>query len=233
LGAGTVTVTGNFYHFVPDIDFPGIDLDYFASAATTVLTGSRRIRFNNNPSDPAFDVFLFGEFTKAGFVERVRIPSSGSIIYCDDCNLEIGGLVAGRVTVVAGGPAGSEDEGNIYILHNLAYPGGVDTASDSGTLGVFASNVLYFRGKDNLTVHGVFYSENGVWSPRFKRVVGMDIKVDGGGEFVLYGARFQQAFVRGTLTRKEMNYDANLSLYTPPRPPSFSPPCQLHSEVSP
>ncbi len=194
---GSLSVLGNKYNFVPQLQWPKLDFTYYNAHYNYKTTTAQTIVFNSN-----------GTFSVVGG-PTITIPAAGAIIYGENCNLTIRGTVGGRVTVVAGGAVGSGSQGNITVSNNLLYADGSDSASAANSLSVLATNVISFtKYGSNMTVHGVFFTETSNF-----RIWG-----DVAYQFRLYGTRssgmtfYSNAFAGGRF----VNYDANLQIYPAP-----------------
>ncbi|TBR19239.1 hypothetical protein EPO15_14505, partial [bacterium] len=82
--AGSVTVLGNRYNFIPGTTWPTLDFNYYDAHYTYKTTVSRTIVMNSTQT-----------FTVVG-VGTYAIPASGAIIYGENCNLTVRGAVNGR-----------------------------------------------------------------------------------------------------------------------------------------
>lgn len=196
---GGTTVTGTWYRFAPDFTWPSLDLTYYSQRYNYLTTTNATITFNPT-----------GTFTVIGTTTPITIPATGAIIFARNANLTIHGTVLGRVTIVAGGPAGSPTQGNITIDSDLLYSSGSDSADATHSIAVLASNWINFA-KDNsgLTVHGVFFSDNASL-----RATGIGLS---GRTLNVYGTRIinQQTQLSAYSTRSYI-FDTQLQRYPPP-----------------
>ena len=86
-GAGSVTVLGGKYNYIPAVAWPTLDFSYYDAHYSYKSTVDRTIVFNSTNS-----------FTVVGG-PTLPIPASGAIIYCENCSFTVRGTVSGRVTV--------------------------------------------------------------------------------------------------------------------------------------
>jgi len=194
--AGNITVLGNRYNFIPQLQWPKLNFTYYNAHYNYKTTVARTIVFNSN-----------GTFSVIGG-PTITIPATGAIIYGENCNLNLRGSVNGRATVVAGGAAGSFTQGNITIDDNLTYVSG-NNASAQNSLSVLAKNTINFvKYGGNLTVTAILFTETSNF-----RLWG-----NTNYQFRLYGTRssgmtfYGNCFAAGRL----LNYDPNLQIYPPP-----------------
>jgi hypothetical protein len=199
--AGSVSVLGNRYNFIPATTWPTLDFNYYDAHYTYKTTVSRTIVLNSTQT-----------FTVVG-VGTYAIPASGAIIYGENCNLTVRGPVSGRVTVVAGGAVGSGTQGNITVSDNIYYAVGSSVAaSAAASFGALARNRITFsKTSANLTAVGVYFVEQGTTN--------MALTGSSGYRFWLYGVRTQGITISpGTSfsSGRSIAYDANLRAYPPP-----------------
>lgn len=199
--AGSVSVLGNRYNFIPATTWPTLDFNYYDAHYTYKTTVSRTIVLNSTQT-----------FTVVG-VGTYAIPAAGAIIYGENCNLTVRGPVSGRVTVVAGGTIGSGTQGNITVSDSVYYAVGSSVAaSAAASFGALARNRITFsKTGSNLTVVGVYFVEQGTNN--------MTLTGSSGRRFWLYGVRTQAISVSpGTSFNSgiALAYDANLRAYPPP-----------------
>lgn len=199
--AGSITVLGTKYNYIPATSWPKLDFVYYDAHYTYKATSDKTVIFNSD-----------GTFTVVGG-QTYTIPSDGAIIYGDDCNLTIKGIVSGRITVVAGGPAGSSSKGNITVSDSIYYAGASSTtASSQNSFAALASNKITFKkyGSDLLVV-GIYFVERGTSNMR--------LQGSSGYRFWLYGVRTQGIYVSGFTGGRYLIYDPNLRAYAPPGMP--------------
>lgn len=199
--AGSVTVLGNRYNYLPATAWPTLDFDYYDAHYTYKTTVSRTVVFNSTAT-----------FTVVG-VGTYAIPATGAIIYGENCNLTVRGAVAGRATVVAGGTLGSGTQGNITVSGDLYYATGSSIAASAGaSFGALARNSIAFsRTGGNLTAVGVYFVENGTSN--------MTLTGSSGTRFFLYGVRTQGIAISPSnsfSSGRVIAYDPNLRAYPPP-----------------
>ncbi len=194
--AGSVTVNGTKYNFMPSLTFPTIDTTYYAEHYNYKITSNSKIIFNSN-----------GTFTVVGST-TIAIPEEGIIIYGQNCSLQIKGTVKGRVTICA---SGSGSKGKITVYGNLTYANGTNYASESDSIAVLATNRIIFKKYgSNLTVCGVFQSS----SSNYFLMQG-----SWGRTFRLYGTRNKGISVSPWYSfsgGRYLYFDPNLSKYPPP-----------------
>ncbi|MFH1619895.1 MAG: hypothetical protein ABIG11_08320 [bacterium] len=196
--AGNLTVLGMKYNFTPPTSWPVLDFNYYDAHYTYKTTSNRTVIFNST-----------GTFTVVG-VGMYPIPAAGAIIYGENCNLTIRGIVSGRVTAVAYGAIGSGTQGNITVNDNLYYAGASSIAASAQcSFAAMARNSIAFSktGAD-LLVAGVYFVEQGTSN--------MSMTGSTGRIFRLYGVRTQGISVSGFTGGRELHYDANLRSFPPP-----------------
>lgn len=200
-GAGSVTVTGTKYRFIPAVSWPSLDFTYYAAQYTYKTTADKTIVFNST-----------GTFTVVGGA-TYAIPADGAIIFADNANLTVKGIVSGPVTVVAGANAAgscASASGKITVGDNLYYAGASSvTATSGGTFAALASNCVTFSktGADLLAV-GVYFVQNGTTN--------MQANGSAGRRFQLWGVRTQGVTVTGFSGGISLVYDPALKTYQPP-----------------
>lgn len=202
--AGNLTVLGTKYNFIPSTTWPALDFNYYDAHYTYKATANQTIVFNST-----------GTFTVVGGGTFV-IPSGGAVLYGEDCNLTLRGVVSGRVTVVAGGPVGSGTKGNITVSDSIYYAGaGSTTASALYSFAALARNRITFsKASGNLVAAGIYFVEQGTGN--------MTLTGAAGARFWLYGVRTQgisispgSSFSGG----RSLVYDPNLRSFPPPALP--------------
>jgi hypothetical protein len=191
-----LTVTGNTYNFVPPFAWPTIDPTYFNANSTYVSNAAdRTIIFNSN-----------GTFTVVGGA-TYAIPSTGAILYCNNCNFTVHGVVSGRATVVATGAA----KGAISVNSNLFYAGASSmTATAANSFAALATNSIAFSTTqpNNLYVAGTYFVQQGTLS--------MSLTGGGGTQFWLNGVRTSGISNGGGFGQVVISYDSKLMAYPPP-----------------
>lgn len=199
--AGSVTVTGTKYHYIPSVSWPTLDFTYYAAQYTYTTTTDQTIVFNST-----------GTFTVVGGA-TYAIPAQGAIIYANNANLTVKGAVSGPVTVVAGsstaGTCGSAT-GKITVADNLYYAGASSvTASANGAFAALASNCVLFSktGADLLAV-GVYFVQNGTSN--------MQANGSAGKRLQIWGVRTQGITLTGFSGGVAIVYDAALRSFQPP-----------------
>lgn len=199
--AGSITVLGTRYNYTPATSWPKLDFAYYDAHYTYKATSNKTVIFNAD-----------GTFTVVGGL-TYTIPSDGAIIYGEDCSLTINGAVSGRISVVAGGPAGSSSKGHITVSDNLYYAGASSTtASASNSFAALATNKITFtKSGSNLLVVGIYFVEQGTSN--------MSLSGSSGKKFWLYGVRTQGISVSGFTGGRYLIYDPNLRAYAPPGMP--------------
>lgn len=199
--AGSVTVLGNKYNYVPPTSWPTLDFNYYDAHYTYKTTTNKTILFNST-----------GTFTVVGGL-TYAIPANGAIIYGENCNLTINGIVSGRATVVAVGPVGSVTQGNITVNNNLYYAGASSvTASAQNSFSALARNRIAFtKTGANLLAVGIYFVEQGTNN--------MSLTGSSGRIFWLYGTRTQGITVSGFTGGINLIYDSNLRAFPPPGVP--------------
>ncbi len=199
--AGSVTVLGNRYNFIPSVNWPTLDFAYYDAHYTYKATANQTIVFNST-----------GTFTVVGGA-TYAIPAQGAIIYGENVNLTVRGIVSGRVTVVAGSAAAgncASSSGRIIVNDNLYYVGASSiAASATASFAALARNCVTFtKTGANLLVAGVYFAQQGT--------INMQLTGSSGYRFWLYGVRTQGISVSGFSGGISLNYDANLRSYQPP-----------------
>ncbi|MBI4679556.1 MAG: hypothetical protein HY748_18440 [Elusimicrobia bacterium] len=201
--AGSVTVLGNKYNYVPAVTWPTLDFGYYDAHYTYKATSDKTIVFNSTNT-----------FTVAGGL-TYAIPADGAIIYCENCSLTLRGVVSGRVTAVAGGAVGncSSAAGKITVSDNLYYVGASSVAAGPGqSFAALARNCVRFsKTGSDLLAAGVFFVEQGTGN--------MQLSGSSGRKFWLYGVRTQGIGISPSnsfSTLRSLNYDPNLRSYPPP-----------------
>ncbi|MDD5627484.1 MAG: hypothetical protein PHU21_00350 [Elusimicrobia bacterium] len=197
---GALTVNGGAYNFVPKNTWPSIDQDFFNANSGYLSTVSRSIVFNSTDS---FTVVNGPSFL---------IPSVGAILFCSGCNFTIHGVVSGRVTVVAAGPAGSTTKGNITVDDNLIYVGASSmSATSANSFAALATNKIYFKkSSGSMSVAGTYFVEQGTTN------MALTGPGSSGARFQLNGARSQGMTVTGFPGGTVLSYDPGLLVYPPP-----------------
>ncbi|HAM35293.1 MAG TPA: hypothetical protein DCP85_05125 [Elusimicrobia bacterium] len=201
--AGSVSVLGNKYNFVPTVSWPALDFNYYDAHYTYKTTTDRTIVFNST-----------GTFTIVNG-PTFSIPSQGAIIYGENCNLTIKGVVSGRVTVIAGGAVGtcSSSNGKITVSDNLFYVGSSSISADANqSFAALARNCVTFsKTGANLVAVGIYFVEQGTSN--------MSLSGSSGRSFWLYGVRTQGINISPSSSfnsLRSINYDNNLRAYPPP-----------------
>jgi len=198
--AGSVTVLGTRYNYVPSVNWPTLNFAYYDAHYTYKTTTSRTIVFNST-----------GTFTVVGGA-TYPIPADGAIIYAENTNLTLKGIVSGRVTAVAGASAAgncSSTRGKITVSDNLYYVGASSIAAMPGaSFAALARNCVSFsKTGSNLLAVGVYFVEQGT----------TNIQASGssGKRFLLYGVRTQGITLSG-FSAVSLSYDMNLRSFQPP-----------------
>ena len=199
--AGNVTVLGQRYNFVPSVTWPTLDFAYYDAHYTYKATSAQTIVFNST-----------GTFTVVGGA-TYAIPSKGAIIYAENANLTVRGIVSGRVTVVAGASSVgncASAAGKITVSDNLYYVGASSiAAAASASFAALARNcVVFSKTGANLVAVGVYFVEQGT--------INMQLSGSSGYRYWLYGVRTQGISVSGFTSGRSLNYDANLRRFQPP-----------------
>lgn len=202
--AGSLTVLGTKYNFVPATTWPALDFNYYDAHYTFKTTVSRTIVFNST-----------GTFTVVGGA-TYAIPSAGALIYGENCNLTVRGAVSGRVTVVAGGAVGSGAQGNITVSDSVYYVGGSSIAAGpQASFAALARNrVTFSKAAGDLVAVGVYFAEQGTSN--------MTLTGAPGARFWLYGVRTQGISISPASSfggGRQLVYDPELRRYPPPALP--------------
>ena len=198
---GSVTVTGKTYRYIPAVNWPTLDFNYYAANCTYTTAVDQTIVFNSTQS-----------FTVVGGA-TYAIPPQGAMIYAANANLTIKGAVSGPITVVAGADTlggCSSAKGKITVADNVYYAGASSiTASASASFAALASNCVSFNktGADLLAA-GVYFVQQGTSNMRANG--------SNGRKFKLYGVRTQGISVSGFTGGISLVYDQNLRTYQPP-----------------
>lgn len=191
-----LTVAGNSYNFTPPFTWPSIDTNFFAANSTYVSNGTdRTIVFNSN-----------GTYTVVGGATS-PIPATGAILYCNNCNFKIHGVVSGRATVVATGAA----KGAVTVDSNLFYAGASSmSATAANSFAALAANSITFSttSANSLFVAGSYFVQQGT--------LNMSLSGGGGQRFWLNGVRTQGINNLGGFASVAITYDPNLVAYPPP-----------------
>jgi len=191
-----LTVTGNTYNFVPPFTWPTIDPAYFNANSTYVSNATdQTIVFNSN-----------GTYTIVGGA-TAAIPPNGAILYCNNCNFTIHGVVGGRATVVATGAA----KGAITVDSSLYYAGASSmSASAANSFAALATNSITFSttSANSLYAAGTYFVQQGT--------LNMSLSGGGGAMFWLNGVRTQAINNLGGFGRVVISYDQNLITNPPP-----------------
>ena len=200
-GAGSVTVTGTKYNFIPAITWPTLDFAYYDAHYTYKTTTNQTIIFNST-----------GTFTVVGGA-TYAIPADGALIYAQNASLTLRGIVSGRVTAVAGATSAgncTSAAGKITVNDNLYYVGASSISASAGaSFAALARNCTTFTktGADLLVV-GVHFVEQGTSN--------MKLTGSSGKRFQLYGVRTQGISVSGFTGGITLKYDNNLRTFQPP-----------------
>jgi hypothetical protein len=198
--AGSVTVTGNRFNYIPAVNWPTLNFAYYDAHYTYKTTVDRTIVFNST-----------GTFTVVG-VGTYAIPPQGAIIYAENRNLTVKGIVSGRVTVVAGSSSVgncSSSTGKITMSDDLYYVGASSiAASGNASFAALARNCITFsKTGSDLLVTGVYFVEQGTTN--------MQCSGSSGRRFLLYGVRTQGITLSG-FSSVSLNYDSSLRSFPPP-----------------
>jgi hypothetical protein len=198
--AGSVTVTGKKYNYIPSVDWPTLDFNYYAAQYTYTTTASQTIVFNSTQT-----------FTVVGGA-TYAIPPQGAIIYANGANLTVRGIVSGPVTIVAGASTAgscSSSTGKITVSDNLYYAGASSiTASASGSFAALASNCVTFsKTGSDLVAAGVYFVQNGTSN--------MQANGSSGRRLLIYGVRTQSISISG-FSGLVVTYDSSLKNHQPP-----------------
>ena len=202
--AGSLTVLGTKYNFVPSTTWPTLNFSYYDAHYTYKTTTSKTIVFNST-----------GTFTVVGGA-TLAIPPSGALIYAENCNLTLRGAVSGRVTAVAGGAVGSGAQGNITVSNDIYYAGASSiTASALYSFAALARNGITFsKAAGNLVAVGVYFVEQGTSN--------MTLTGAAGARFWLYGVRTQGITISPASSfngGRALVYDPSLRSFPPPSLP--------------
>lgn len=199
--AGNVTVLGTRYNYVPAVTWPTLDFAYYDAHYTYKTTVSQTVVFNAT-----------GTFTVVGG-GTYAIPAEGAILYAQNANFTLRGIVSGRVTAVAGATAAgncSAAAGKITVSDNLYYVGASSIAAGAGaSFAALARNCIRFsKTGGNLLAAGIYFVEQGT--------LNMQASGSIGNRFFLYGVRTQGISVSGFSGGTSLNYDAKLRSFQPP-----------------
>ncbi|MBI5245254.1 MAG: hypothetical protein HY922_16450 [Elusimicrobia bacterium] len=199
--AGSVTVLGNKYNYIPAVAWPALNFQYYDAHYTYKTTTAQTIVLNST-----------GTFTVVGGA-TYAIPANGAIIYGENTNLTVRGIVSGRVSVVAGASSTgncSSGTGKITVSDNLYYVGASSiAASPTASFAALARNCVRFsKTGANLLVAGTYFVEQGTTNMQLSGSTGM--------KFWLYGVRTQGISVSGFTGGIYLTYDVNLRSYQPP-----------------
>ncbi|HBL16696.1 MAG: hypothetical protein A2X36_13950 [Elusimicrobia bacterium GWA2_69_24] len=198
--AGSVSVTGTKYNYVPSVNWPTLNFGYYDAHYTYKTTTAKTIVFNST-----------GTFTVVGGA-TYAIPPDGALIYGENTNLTVRGIVSGRVSVIAGAAAAgncSSGTGKITVGGDLYYVNASSiAAAANASFGALARNCVSFdkTGSDLLAV-GVYFVEQGTSNMRANGSSGRTLKI--------YGVRTQGISMSG-FSSASINYDVNLRSFQPP-----------------
>lgn len=195
------TVNGTRYTYVPNVTWPTLDFKYYDAHYTYKTTATKDIIF-----------YSTGTFREVGGASYT-IPASGAIVYCDNCNLRIKGIIAGRVTVVAGADAAgncSSTAGKITFNDSLYYAGASSiTASATNSFSALGRNcIAWNKASGNILTVGVNFVQQGTSN--------MVCEGSSPGKQWIYGTRTQVITGSGFSGGTAIVYDANLRAYPPP-----------------
>ncbi|MFH0948181.1 MAG: hypothetical protein V1833_04190 [Elusimicrobiota bacterium] len=190
---GAVTVTGTAYNYLPEIQWPTISSTYYSQHYNYKYTSDKTIVFNST-----------GTFTIG--TTSYTIPSSGCIIYGDNCNFDIRGTIRGRVTLCA--TYTTSGKGKIRVYNgDLNYANGTHYASQQDSFAALSTGgISFYKTGSDIYAHGVFFDGS---------ANNMSATGSSGKKLYIYGTRNKNISVSG-LSGGTISYDTNLNMYPPP-----------------
>ncbi|MFA5779976.1 MAG: hypothetical protein WC947_07545 [Elusimicrobiota bacterium] len=193
---GAVTVTGNTYNYLPEMQWPTISSTYYSQHYNYKFTSDKTIVFNSDQT-----------FTVVGSTVVYSIPSSGCIIYGQNCNFDIRGTVHGRVTMCATYTTSGKGKIRVY-QGNLVYANGTYSASVDDSFAALATGgITFYRTGSDMYVSGVFFDGSSS---------NMQATGSSGKKLYIYGTRNKNISLSGFSGGVSISYDPNLNLYPPP-----------------
>ena len=205
-----VTVNGTAFNYIPSLTWPTFDTNYFAAQAGTTTTTSQTITFNSN-----------GTFTFSGG-PTYTIPSQGIIIYANNTNITLSGVVSGLVTVVSYASNAAQGcgatAGQINVTGNLYYAGASSiTATAANSFAAMASNCINFQSSSNLLVAGAYFVQGS--GSQLMELQCNPTNSCSGNTLKLYGTRAAPVYVQDNYTQGGsaiFTYDSGLRVHQPP-----------------
>lgn len=203
--SGPITVTGANNNYVPQMTWPTIDHTYFDTYSNVKVTANTTVRFYYDGVSSTGSVRV-GTTTYA-------IPSTGFIIYGENCTLTSSGTVKGHVTLASVRTSGSVG-GDIKLDSDLQYAtaGSTSLASASDSFAAVASNSIQWNRSVNKDLHisGVYFVDSPGTSGMSTTCTGCTNKT-----FHFFGTRNKGISTSGW-TNSAISFDTNLDTYPPP-----------------
>lgn len=197
---GGVNVTGNAYNYFPLGEYPTISTVFYEAHYNYKYTAADHW-YTGYPYTSYVDLEFMddGTIIVNGGQQTITVPSSGLIIYGENCNIRVSGTVSGCVTVVAD---------RIKVRGGLGYANGTSYASYEDSFAALATERMYW-----MTTTGSPMNISGAY---FLDSTSQNIVADGdGGALNLYGTRNRGISV-WNFSSSELNFDPNLDSYPPP-----------------
>ena len=200
--SGNITVNGTDNTYVPSMNWPTIDRTYFDTYSNVKVTQNTTLRFYYDGASSTGTV-------RVGTTTYV-IPSTGFIIYGQNCTLTSSGTVRGRVTIASIRTSGTSG-GNIIMDNHLKYAtvGSTSFANVQDSFAAIASNSIAFNktGSD-LYVSGVYFVDS-------SGTTGMSSSGSSGRTLRIFGTRNKGIWLSG-FSGAQITFDTNLDTYPPP-----------------
>ncbi len=218
--SGNITVTGNDNTYIPDLTWPTIDTTYFDTYSNVKVTANTTVRFSYETTASTGSVRI-GTTT-------YTIPSTGFIIYGQNCVLTTSGTVRGRVTIASLRTSGSSG-GNVTVDNNLSYAtvGSTSNANVNDALAVISTHgQTWTRAASGQYryMSGVFWVDTGGTTSQVFTLSGGS--TSSGLKF--FGTRNKA--ISGTVSLgASINYDTGLDTYPPPGLPEK--PCLVSYQI--
>jgi len=207
-----VTVTGNAYNYFPLGDYPTIDTDFYEAHYNTKFTAADHW-YSGYPSsgwgwwqtetDYADLEFISdGTIAVNGGAQTISIPSSGLIIYGENCNIRIRGTVHGKVTIVAD---------TIKVRDGISYANGTHHASNEDSFAALATESMYWYTEEDsaMELHGAYFLDS------TSEYIEAEKEGWGSVPLNLYGTRNRGITTRG-FSSSTLEFDPYLDRYPPP-----------------
>ncbi len=222
-GIGDIIGTGGRFNYVPTVEYPTLDRNYYEVFSSFTFTQYGFLRFNGDGTfkfcqSPNPNVNSRSELVIAYnacvpqwvSLPSVSIPATGAIFYAKNTNISVYGEVDRPVTVVALGAPGVSYQGCIEMPLSITYPAGATSATSSYSFAALAQNYLFFDNINDATsfeYRGVAFSSLGYDVAHFRS--------NPGATMHYYGTFGAGGVVYGNLVM-DMHFDAMLNRYPPP-----------------